>query len=91
MDLQEALDAPTVNSQHFPSSFYPREASPARMSAENRIPPDVIKALEKKGHKIEITEGWVKGKVMAIRYDKTRGIIFGAVSPKGKIGYAFGW
>ena len=30
MDIQEALDAPTVHSTHFPSSFYPRPAYPGR-------------------------------------------------------------
>ena len=31
MNIQEALDAPTVHSVHFPSSFYPRGAYPGRM------------------------------------------------------------
>ena len=30
MDIQEALDAPTVHTTHFPSSFYSRPASPVR-------------------------------------------------------------
>jgi gamma-glutamyltranspeptidase len=61
------------------------------MVAENRIPPDVIKALEARGHEVVVTEGWVHGKCMAIRLDRERGIILGGVSPRGKIGYALGW
>ncbi|MCH8155487.1 MAG: gamma-glutamyltransferase, partial [Proteobacteria bacterium] len=38
MDIQEALDAPTVHTNHFPSSFYPRPAYPGRVVAESRIP-----------------------------------------------------
>jgi gamma-glutamyltranspeptidase/glutathione hydrolase len=91
MDIQAALDAPSVHSEHFPGSFYPREAHPARMVAEDRIPPDVIKALEARGHEVVVKEGWVHGKCMAIRRDKKRGIILGGVSPRGKIGYALGW
>jgi gamma-glutamyltranspeptidase/glutathione hydrolase len=91
MDIQEALDAPSVHSEHFPGSFYPREAHPARMVAENRIPPDVIAALEKLGHEVVVKDGWVNGKCMGIRYDAERGIILGGVSPRGKIGYALGW
>jgi hypothetical protein len=34
---------------------------------------------------------WSNGKCMAIRFDGERGVIRGAVSPKGIIGYALGW
>jgi gamma-glutamyltranspeptidase/glutathione hydrolase len=91
MDLQEALDAPTVHSEHFPSSFYPREAHRARMVAEGRIPQDVIADLERRGHEVVVTGDWVNGKAMGIRYDGERGVIEGAVSPRGKVGYALGW
>jgi gamma-glutamyltranspeptidase/glutathione hydrolase len=91
MDIQEALDAPTVHSEHFPSSFYPREAHPARMMAENRIAQDTIAELERRGHEVIVKDGWVNGKCMGIRYDKERGVILGGVSPRGEIGYALGW
>lgn len=91
MGLQEALDAPTVHSVHFPSSFYPRAACPGRMYAEGRIPQEVIAELEKRGHEVIVTDGWVNGKTMAIRYDSEHGTIQGAVAPKGIIGYALAW
>ena len=37
MGLQEAVDAPTFHSMHFPSSFYPRAAYPKRLVVEGRI------------------------------------------------------
>ena len=91
MNLQEALDAPTVHSVHFPSSFYPREAFPGRLVAESRIPRAVIAALEERGHEVELTGAWANGKVLGIRYDRERGVIAGAASAKGTIGYAIGW
>ncbi|MGA9351418.1 MAG: gamma-glutamyltransferase family protein [Anaerolineae bacterium] len=91
MDIQEALDAPTVHSAHFPSSFYPRDAYPGRMMAEGRIPREIIAELERRGHEVVVTDGWVNGKVMGIRYDKAHGVILGGVAPKGNIGYALGW
>jgi len=91
MNIQEALDAPTVHSVHFPTSFYPRDAYPGRMMAEGLIPPEVIAELERRGHEVVVTDGWVNGKVMGIRYDKAHGIILGGVAPKGNIGYALGW
>ena len=91
MNLQEALDAPTVHSNHFPSSFYPRPAYPAKVIAEGRIPPEVIRELESRGHQIDVVGDWANGRVMAIRFDKERGTISGAASPKGNTAYAFGW
>ncbi len=91
MDLQEALDAPTVYSEHFPSSFYPRERFPARLCAEDRIPEHVLRGLERRGHEVVTVGGWVNGKVMGICFDREHGVIEGAASPKGNIGYAFGW
>ncbi len=37
MNLQEALDAPTITCVHFPSSFYPRPAYPNRVEVEGRL------------------------------------------------------
>ena len=91
MNLQEALDEPTIHSVHFPSSFYPREAFPGRLVAESRIPTEIIAGLEARGHEVELTGPWANGKVLAVRYDQKRGVILGAASPKGSIGYAVGW
>jgi gamma-glutamyltranspeptidase/glutathione hydrolase len=91
MNIQEALDAPTVDSVHFPSSFYPREAFPARLSAENRIAPDVIAELRRRGHVVGLVDGWANGKCMGIRYDRDRGVILGGAAAKGNVGYAIGW
>jgi gamma-glutamyltranspeptidase/glutathione hydrolase len=91
MNLQEALDAPTVHSAHFPSSFYPREADPNRIVAEGRIPRQVIAELERRGHAVALADDWANGKPMAVRYDKQRRVILGGVSARGNIGYAIGW
>ena len=91
MNLQEALDAATVHSVHFPSSFYPRIGYPGRVITESRIPAGVTNELAQKGHEVVSSGGWSNGKVMGIRYDRARGVIMGAVSPKGNIGYAIGW
>ena len=91
MDLQEALDAPTVHTTHFPSSFYPRAAFSGRVVAESRIPEGVLDELRRRGHEIQMTGPWANGKVMGIRYDKDKGVISGAASAKNSIGYAMGW
>ena len=91
MNLQEALDAATVHSVHFPSSFYPRQRFPGRVIAESRIPVGVTNDLAQRGHEVIMTGGWSNGKVMGIHYNKAQGVIMGAVSAKGNIGYAIGW
>ncbi len=91
MDLQSALDAPTVHSEHFPSSFYPRQAYPGRVVAESRLPAEVIAELRKRGHEVVLSGDYAHGKVMGIRIDRERGLIHGAVSAKGIVGYAFGY
>jgi gamma-glutamyltranspeptidase/glutathione hydrolase len=91
MNLQQALDAPTVTCVHFPSSFYPRPAFPNRVEAEGRVDGAVLKELERRGHEVKVIDGWANGKVMGIRFDEARGVIAGAVSPRRAIGYGLGW
>ena len=90
-EVQEALDAPTVHSEHFPSSFYPRRGFPAQVAAEERLPAEVLSELERRGHQIVKKEGWSHGKVLGIRRDSDRGLIHGAAAAKNNIGYALGW
>jgi len=91
MNLQAAVDAPTVHSTHFPSSFYPRAAFPARVEVEAGFPEAVVADLQRRGHDVGMLDRWANGKVMGIRLDRDRGVIQGAVSPRRGIGYAFGW
>jgi gamma-glutamyltranspeptidase/glutathione hydrolase len=90
MDLQEAIDAPSVHTTHFPSSFYPRPAQPGRIAVEGRIPEDVRKALEKRGHDVHVSGDWNHGRVLGIRINP-HGVIEGAASPRSMMAYAVGW
>jgi gamma-glutamyltranspeptidase/glutathione hydrolase len=91
MSLQEAIDTPTFHSIHFPSSFYPHNAKAGGLVVEGRIPEGTRKELEARGHKVQVTGDWSNGKVMAVRLDKKNGVLAGAVSPRGQIGYVMGW
>ena len=48
MSVQEALDAPTFHTQHFPSSFYPRAQHPGLVIVEGRIPEETREALRRR-------------------------------------------
>jgi gamma-glutamyltranspeptidase / glutathione hydrolase len=90
MDLQAALDAATFHSEHFPSSFYPREATAGGLIVESRVPETTQRELEARGHKIRATGAWSNGKVMAVKLDAKNGVLSGGVSPRGQIGYVSG-
>jgi len=91
MNLQEAIDAPTFHTLHFPSSFYPRNAFPKRVVVEERVPPDVRAALEAKGHEVVVSGPWTNGQVTAVRFNPSTGLIEGAASPRTMAPYAMGW
>jgi gamma-glutamyltranspeptidase/glutathione hydrolase len=90
MNLQEAIDAPTFHSTHFPSSFYPRDAHAGQLILESRIPEATRKELEMRGHKVKETGAWSNGKVMGVRIEQRTGVLSGGVSPRGQIGYVTG-
>jgi len=58
---------------------------------ENRIPAEVVKELERRGHDVTIRDAWSHGKAMAIRYDGENGVISGGASPRGSLAYVLGW
>jgi gamma-glutamyltranspeptidase / glutathione hydrolase len=91
MSVQQALDAPTFHTQHFPSSFYPRAQHPGQVVVEGRIPEPVREALRRRGHRVEVAGDWSNGRVLAVRTEPERGLIFGGASPRGETGYAIGW
>ena len=91
MDLQQALDAPTVHTTHFPSSFYPRDANLGRVVAESRLPQETLTELRRRGHDVELTDGWSNGKALAIHPHLDRGMIAGAATARNNIAYAMGW
>jgi gamma-glutamyltranspeptidase/glutathione hydrolase len=91
MNIQEAIEAPTVYIHHFPNSFYPRTAYPGEVSVESRIPMDVVSALKRRGHKVGISGAWRSGEVTAVRYDSATGVISAGASPNGGLAYAIAW
>jgi gamma-glutamyltranspeptidase/glutathione hydrolase len=91
MDIQLALDKPTVHSTHFPSSFWPHAAHLGVLHAEPGIPEEVILGLKKKGHKVIVDPPWSHGRCLAILYNAETGVISGAASPRGMKAYAMGW
>jgi len=89
MDLQEALDAPTVHTTHFPGSFYPHESHSGEMRAESRIPIEVRDELASRGHTVNVDGPWSHGQVSAVARERN-GVLSGAASPRGRVAYVMG-
>ena len=65
MNLQEAIDAPAWHSEHFASSFWPREARPGVLVIESRVGETAIKELRRRGHEVEVGPDWSEGRLTA--------------------------
>jgi len=89
MNLQQAIDAPTWHITHFPSSFYPREAHPRGVVAEDRLGRATLSELGRRGHSITEVGGWSLGRLSAVTRAPDRFLRAGA-NPRGAQGYAVG-
>ena len=88
MNLQAAIDAPTFSTAHFPSSFYPRQATPGAVTVEGRLPAATIDELRRRGHRVEIGGDWSQGRISACA--KEGPILKAAANPRLMQGYAIG-
>jgi gamma-glutamyltranspeptidase/glutathione hydrolase len=90
LDLQEAIDAPTFLSEHFPSSFWPRRAWPGKLVVEARHDPATLEGLAGRGHQVEVAEPWSMGRTCAAGRDPATGFLVAAANPRGRQAYAAG-
>ena len=88
LNLQEAIDAPSFDTNHFPSSFYPRERKPLEIEVEARFGEGVVRELRERGHEVEVTGDWSLGRVSAVARED--GLLKAAANPRGMQGYAIG-
>lgn len=89
MNLQEAIDAPAWHSEHFPSSFWPRESRPNRLVVESRLPDATVAELRRRGHDVEVGDAWSEGRLVAASRDPD-GLLRAAANPRGMQAYAAG-
>jgi len=90
MSLQEAVEAATFWTAHFPSSFYPRKAEPGSLYLESRIPEGTREALATRNHKMHVTGDWAGGNTLAASIDASSKVRCAAASPRLEPAYAEG-
>ncbi len=88
LNIQEAIDAPSFHSEHFPSSFWPRVARPGKLVLEGRYDDAVVDELTARGHRAEKTGDWTEGRLSAARMED--GQFRAGANPRGVQGYAVG-
>ena len=88
-DLQAAIDAPSFHTDHFPSSFYPRQAAPRSLALEERWGRDVADDLRRRGHDVQVTDPWSLGRVSAVSRGSD-GLLRAGANPRGMQGYQAG-
>ncbi|HEX2903656.1 MAG TPA: gamma-glutamyltransferase [Jatrophihabitans sp.] len=88
--LQQAIDAPMFHSTHFPSSFWPRERTPAGLVIESRLPPSTLTELRRRGHRVTEAGPWTLGRLSAVGPEPGTGFLRAAANPRGGAGYAVG-
>jgi gamma-glutamyltranspeptidase / glutathione hydrolase len=90
LDLQQAVEVPTFQTEHAPSSFWPRQAAPGQLLVEASHDPAVIKGLGARGHLVEVAQPWSLGRTCAAGRDPATGFLVAAANPRGRQGYAVG-
>jgi gamma-glutamyltranspeptidase/glutathione hydrolase len=90
MNLQEAIDAPAFHTDHFPSSFYPRQSQPRSLTVEERYGPAVIEDLRRRGHQVTVSAPWSLGRISAVARDASTGMLYAGANARGMQGYAVG-
>lgn len=96
MDLQAAIEAPRFSTLHFASSFSPHAALPGVVLAEERIAPEVVGELRRRGHSIELVPAYSEGYVLAVSQALDEGRLAGGADPRGHLkavfpAYVIGW
>ncbi|HUC24109.1 MAG TPA: gamma-glutamyltransferase, partial [Streptosporangiaceae bacterium] len=88
MNLQEAIDAPAFHTDHFPSSFWPRQSQPRSLAIESRAGETVVADLRARGHEVSVRQPWSLGRISAV--SSSGGMLYAAANPRGMQGYAAG-
>ncbi|MBA3269944.1 MAG: gamma-glutamyltransferase [Acidobacteria bacterium] len=80
MNVQQALEASSIVSTGFRSSYYPHEAA-GTLQAPSSLPKHVLDELAAMGHKLDLSNARGVGSVKAIIIHPRTGVLMGGVSP----------
>jgi gamma-glutamyltranspeptidase/glutathione hydrolase len=89
MTVQQAVEAPNVNSYQMRSSFGAHETRPGRIVVASSLPESSRQALRQMGYTLEVNER-TSGPITAIFFDRKHRTMWGGASNHGE-DYGIGW
>jgi gamma-glutamyltranspeptidase / glutathione hydrolase len=89
MTVQQAVEAPNINSSQMRGSFGSHRAQPGRLLVHDDTPPWVMAQLRSMGYDLR-TSARTSGPLMAIWFDWTHGTFWGGASHHGE-DYGISW
>ncbi|MEJ2311639.1 MAG: gamma-glutamyltransferase [Gemmatimonadales bacterium] len=89
MNVQEAAEAPNINSYQMKGSFEDHPSEPGRLLLQNDVPPWVRSQLRDMGYKLEF-RARTSGPINAIYFDRDHGTMWGGSSHHGE-DYGIAW
>jgi gamma-glutamyltranspeptidase / glutathione hydrolase len=90
-DIQEAIEAPRINSLHPFSSFNNHESEPGVLEVEDRVPASVRAELTARGHKVRAIGPYAMSTgVVAVGVEPNTGTLRGGADVRRER-YIFGW
>jgi gamma-glutamyltranspeptidase/glutathione hydrolase len=89
MTVQQAVEAPNINSFQMRSSFGAHEARPGAMEVATSLPTATRDALRSMGYSLQFVER-SSGPITALFVDRKHGTLWGAASNHGE-DYGIGW
>jgi gamma-glutamyltranspeptidase / glutathione hydrolase len=88
-DLQAAIDAPALQTDHVVSSFHPRGTDLNKAVLESRFPEATVAELKRRGHNVKLTDAWSSfGRICAAA--KANNLLHAAATPRLQQAYAVG-
>lgn len=92
MDPQQAIEAPRVATESFPSSFWPHPNKPGWLNVEGRISKTVQAELGMFGHEVHPWPDYTQaaGSPCAVVLDSATGTLWAGADPRRE-NYALGW
>jgi len=90
-DIQEAIEAPRINSLHPFGSFDSHASEPGVLEIESRVPEETRTELIARGHKLKVLGAYsMSTGVVAVGVDPKNGTLRGGADPRRER-YIFGW
>ena len=83
MGTQVAVEAPRVQTRHLVSSFDNHAMNPGELRVDERVHPDVVDDLRRRGHDLKVRSRWASGSAPVMIRVLPQGVIEAAADPYG--------